>query len=103
MEIDITEFFYSECPSDFSASVAEIGRDAARDTWQAANEVAEDYNFVNDQNRDAIIDHFNSMGFSESEDMKHWLDSEINALLIQDISFVMRDYLGCFGRISGIS
>ena len=41
MEIDITEFFGSADPSEFSASIAETGfKDIGKRTWAAAKEYA---------------------------------------------------------------
>lgn len=100
MEIDITEFFNSETPSDYSASMAEIGRTAASDTWQAANEATEEYDFIkgNTEIRDAIIAHFVDMGFSEGDEMQSWPNCQINALLIQEISSLMREFNSGFGE-----
>lgn len=100
MEIDITEFFNSETPSDYSASMAEIGRNAASDTWQAANEAAEEYDFIKGdmEIREAIIEHFVSMGFSEGDAMQSWPNCQINAALIQEISSQMREFNSGFGE-----
>lgn len=95
MEINITEFFNNECPSDYSASRAEIGNNAGQDTWQAAQEC--DYNFMTDATRDNVREHFASFGAWSEDEIASWSDSELNALLIQDISSNMRDFLGGFG------
>lgn len=88
LEINITDFFNSECPSDYSASRAEIGDNAEQDIWQAANEC--EYNFITDDTREEVRTHFAYL-FAE---IASWPDSELNALLIQDISENMRDFLG---------
>ena len=95
LEINITDFFNSECPSDYSASRAEIGDNAGQDTWQAANEC--EYNFITGDTREEVRAHFASFGAWSEEEIASWPDSELNALLIQDISGNMRDLLGGFG------
>ena len=62
LELKITEFFNSECPSDYSASVAEIGWNAGANTFGAALEC--EFNFVNDETRQDI-----------SANMRDYLDS----------------------------
>lgn len=99
MDLDITDFFNSECASDYSASVNEIGRNAAADTWQAAKEASEEWDWIkgDDEIRQALRDHFKEYGAWSDDEIGAWSDSELNALLIQDISGNMRDYTGSFG------
>ena len=95
LEINITDFFYSECPSDYCASRAEIGDNADQDTWQAANEC--ECSFITDDTREEVRAHFASLVAGCGENIASWPDSELNALLIQDISGNMRDFLCGFG------
>lgn len=99
-ELDITDFFNSECPSDYCASVAEIGRSAGTDTWTAAIEASDDWDFIkeNAEIRQELRDHFKEYGAWSEDEINAWSDSELNALLIQDISGTMRDYLGALGE-----
>ncbi len=94
MEIDITDFFNTECPRDYSASIAELGPFAARDTWSAANDNAPDWAAFLDteEKRDAFKRHMRDMGFSEAEEFATWTHDQMTALFIQCISADMRDY-----------
>jgi hypothetical protein len=46
MQINITRFFNDAAPMDYSASVAEIGQNAGKDTWRAACDDASDWNML---------------------------------------------------------
>lgn len=92
MEIDITDFFNNEAPMDYSASVAEIGRDAGPDTWRAACEDSPDHMMLDtDDKRDAFKGHIKGFGAWSEEEVAAWSDVELNALLIQLISGDMRE------------
>lgn len=91
IELDITEFFNTECPRDYSASVAELGPTAGRDTWQAAVENAPEHHFVNDDNRDDVIAHFLAYGAWDESELEACSNDELCAMLIQDISSEMRE------------
>ena len=98
LELDITDFFNSECPSDYSASRAEIGHNAAMGTFQASLEAAQGYDFIKGdiEAREAIQNHFKAYG-SWEDDIESLPDIELNAVLIQDISASIREYLSDFG------
>ncbi len=92
MEIIITELFNNMAPKDYSASRAEIGQNAAMDTWQAAKDDAPDYNMLDtSEKKTAFIEHMTDMGFSESEEMEEWTDTELTALFIQLIAGDIRE------------
>jgi hypothetical protein len=91
IELDITAFFNTECPRDYSASIAELGPFAGRDTWQAAVENAPDHAFVTDENRDEVIAHFRAYGAWTDEELQAHSNDELCAMLLQDISGTMRD------------
>lgn len=93
MELDITEFFNTAAPMDYSASVAEIGRDAGPDTWRAANDDALDYSALLDtpEKRAAFIAHLRDMGFSDGEEMAEWPTLKLVALFMQLIAGDMRE------------
>lgn len=97
IELDITEFFNTECPRDYSASVAELGPTAGQDTWRAAVENAPDHAFVTPENRDEVIAHFRSYGAWSDEELQAHNNDELCAMLIQDISGTMRDFPGGMG------
>lgn len=98
MEINITGLFNNEYPSDCSASIAEIGIGASKDTWNASKEIAGDYRHINTYEKlEAFISHMVDSGFSEAEEMNKWSFVEIEALFIQMVCGDMREFLG-FGE-----
>lgn len=90
-EINITKFFNDECPRDYSASVAEIGNDAGPSTWRAANEAAEEYVFITDENRAEAVSYFRGFGAWSVGELEAMPNSELTALLVQSISGSMRE------------
>lgn len=95
MELNITRFFNEACPRDYSASVAEIGNNAGAQTWQAACDDVNDWNFLDtDEKRDAFRDHVRGFGAWTDEEIAAWNNDELNALLIQMISGDMREVPG---------
>src|SRR5260370_41693481 len=92
MEINITKFFNEAAPRDYSASRAEIGQDAAADTWRAANDDSEDYPILDTEDkREAFRAFAKSAGFSEADDFTTWSNEQLNALCIQWIAGDMRE------------
>lgn len=89
MQIDITDFFNTACARDYSASIAEIGRDAGADTWRAACDDAPDYPMLDTaEKREAFKAYISTWGA--------WNDAEIeamnlDALFLQSIAGDMRD------------
>lgn len=91
-ELDITEFFNNAAPMDYSASVAEIGKDAGRDTWAAACDDSTEYNILdNDEKRELFREFVRGFGAWEDDEIAAWTDVEINALCLQLISGDMRE------------
>jgi hypothetical protein len=92
MELNITKFFTESCPMDYSASIAEIGNDAARSTWQAANDDSDDFPMLDsDDKREEFRRYVKTFGAWEESEIRSWSDSELNALLIQMISSDIRE------------
>lgn len=88
MEIDITAFYNATNPFDFSASVAERGPNAARDTWAAALK-HRPHMLTTPEQREAFRRYLKSMGFSEpSESIP---EEELQALFVQEVSNAMRE------------
>lgn len=95
MELEITEFFNSCAPMDFSASVAEIGADAGPSTWRAAVEESTDSLILDtEEKREAFRDFVRSAGAWSDDEIKAWSHIELNALCIQWISGDMREPVG---------
>lgn len=95
MELNITQFFNSCAPMDFSASVAEIGRDAGPSTWRAAREESADSVILDtDEKREAFREFVRSAGAWSDDEIAAWSEVELNALCIQWISGDMREPVG---------
>lgn len=58
MELNVTHFFQTAAPMDYSASVAEIGNDAARSTWEAACDDSEDYPMLDSEEKREEFRHY---------------------------------------------
>lgn len=90
MELDITEFFNSARPEYYSASVAELGNDAGRITWENAI----DCEFVllkTDEEREAFRNFVRQFGDWSDGEIAAWSDEELNALCVQFVSGDMRE------------
>lgn len=95
MELDITAFFNSAAPREYSASVAEIGANAGPDTWRAACCDAPDYPILDtEEKRDAFRAFVRESGGWSAEEIAAWSDAELTALCLQWISGDMREPVG---------
>ena len=95
MEIDITNFFNNAEPFDFSASVAERGENAGRDTWNnAKREGAASPLLTTPEQLDALRSYVKGFGAWDDDEIAAWDDAECNALFIQLISGDMREIEG---------
>jgi hypothetical protein len=92
MEIDITSFFESADPFEFSASRAERGQNAGPETWaNAKREGAESPLLTTEEQFDALRDHVRGFGAWDADEIAAWDAAELNALFIQLISGDMRE------------
>ena len=92
MELNITHFFNTAAPMDYSASVAEIGNDAGPATWAAACEDSPDNMMLDTEDkREEFRAYVGTFGAWEPAEIAAWSDVELNALLIQLISGDMRE------------
>lgn len=84
-ELDITEFFNTVTPEQFSNSIANSGLDNIGSiTWNNAREEAQENPLFSECNRKAVIKFFD--GFGAWDDLEEWPIEDLNALLIQMIS-----------------
>jgi hypothetical protein len=95
MEIDITDFVETAEPSEFSASVAELGQNAGKITWANAKREAQNRPFplLMADDRDEFEAWIKGFGAWEDEEIAAWSLDECNALLIQYISGDLRELL----------
>lgn len=92
MEIRITHLCNAETPfRDYFASVAELGQDAGRVTWQAALDDAPDYALFSESDCDEIRDYFRGFGAWSAEELRAMGYQELQALLLQFIAGDIRD------------
>lgn len=89
--VDITDFVRTECMRDYSASVAEIGADAGRATWQACLENAPDWGFLKPENREEFAEWVAGFGAWTREEIAAWSDAELSALCFQWIAGDVRE------------
>ena len=94
MQINVTRFYNESAPMDYSASVAEIGANAGRDTWQAAKDDAGDWNMLDtDEKRQAFRDWVKPFGAWDDDEIVAWSDVELNALFVQWVAGDIRECL----------
>jgi hypothetical protein len=92
MEIEITSFVRNAKPFEFSASVAERGQNAGRETW--SNAVAQGAAaplLKSPAELQAIRDWAKATGAWDAAEIAAWDDAECNALFIQLVSGDMRE------------
>lgn len=90
MDINISAFWGEFCPSDYSASAAEIGQSAGPDTWRAACEHRNEWPVL--PNADAL-EAFRAMvrGSGFSDDVDTYEPEKLRALALQWLSGDIRD------------
>ena len=92
MEIDITLFVTEADPFEFSASRAERGDNAGRDTWNnAKRQGGEAPLLTTAEQLDAFRDYVRGFGAWEDDEINAWSETECNALFVQMISGDMRE------------
>lgn len=92
MEIDITSFFESADPFEFSASHAERGQNAGPETWaNAKREGSESPLLTTPEQLDALRSYVRDFGAWEEAEIAAWDAAECNALFIQFVSGDMRE------------
>ena len=92
MEINITRFFNEADPSDFSASRAERGEHAGRETWNAAKDEGADSPLLKtEEELAALRSYVKDFGAWDDEEIAAWDAVECNALFIQLVSGDIRE------------
>jgi len=92
MDINITRFFNEANPRNYSASQAELGKQAGQITWNNAVKDSPEYMFVTSENRAEFEAHFRGYGAWSEEEIAAWSDQELNALFLQDVSAEIREF-----------
>lgn len=94
MELDITEVFNKIVgePQLYSASQFELGPDAGKITWQAANVFSEDAPLLDtDEKQEAAITYFAGFGAWSVDELCGMGRQELSALLVQFIAGDIRE------------
>ena len=92
MFLNISTLWQSIAPMDYSASVAEIGRNAGPDTWRAACDDSADWLILDTAEKRAAFRVFvRSFGGWDDDKVNAWSDSELNALCLQWIAGDIRE------------
>ena len=86
MEIDITNLVRTAETHELSGSVAEMGKDAAKITWNNAVREASTTQLISQDDRDEFERWVREFGAWDREEIAAWSLDECNALLIQYIS-----------------
>lgn len=84
--VDITAFLKHECMRDYSASVAEIGRDAGPATWQACTENAPEWNFIPPDQLDYFREWLIPWGAWDRDEIAAMTPEHLQALCLQWIA-----------------
>lgn len=77
-------------PFDLSASIAERGENAARETWQNAKDAAGSLN-LDDATIEQLRDWFGEFGAWDDEERAAWSRDEVEALTLQYIAGDLRE------------
>lgn len=92
MEIDITSFFETADPFEYSASRAERGQNAGPETWANAKQHGADAPLLTTEKQlNALRSYVKDFGAWGAEEIAAWGATECNALFIQLVSGDMRD------------
>lgn len=91
MELNITKFFNNADHWHLCNSVAVLGNNAAKITWQNAQDSSNDFTFVTESNKSEFVDYFKQFGAWSREELENFSLVELNALLLQFISSDIND------------
>ena len=87
MEINITRFFKSANPNDYSGSIATHGPNAGPNTWGSAVSAFEKYPLINNNSkRIALRKHLAGFGAWEDSEINAWGNAQLNAMFLQLVS-----------------
>jgi hypothetical protein len=86
MEIDITNFVRTAETHELSGSIAELGKDAGKITWNNAVREAATTQLISKTDRDEFERWVREFGAWDRAEIEAWSLDECNALLIQYIS-----------------
>jgi len=91
MEIDVTTLATEGEMFDFSASVAERGRNAGPETWANAKAEAAARPLMSDDELPEFRDYMRGFGAWDEDEINGWSADECNALLVQLVAGDLRE------------
>lgn len=91
MELNITNIVNNTDPFNYSASNAELGPNAGKITWNAANRDADELLSGENFDREAYDKYFKGFGAWDKAERDAMSDTEFRALMLQFIAADMRD------------
>lgn len=90
MEMNVTNVVNGIRPMNYSASIMEIGQDAGTITW--SNAIDDSDHLIQGYDRAATIEHFADYGAWSSDELNASDDTELKAMLLQEIAAEMREH-----------
>lgn len=95
LEFDVTPLFANKLDAYMlSNSVANLGDNAGRITWDNALEAATEYPLVTDENRDEVIGWLKGWGAWEEGHLMQWNNQSLSALVWQFAAADYREHWG---------
>lgn len=91
MEIMINGLINDDMGS-LSGSRMELGDNAASITWNNSKNAASVLGYVNDENREEVIDYFAQYGAWALGDMITWSNQELCAMIVQEVASQCREF-----------
>ena len=90
MEMNVSNVVNGIRPMNYSASIMEIGQDAGTITW--SNAIDDSDHLIQGYDRAATIEHFADYGAWSSDELNASDDTELKAMLLQEIAAEMREH-----------
>lgn len=91
MEIDVTRLVTEADAFEFSASIAERGVNAGKETWANSLEEAKARPLLSDDQLDEARDWARDFGAWDDEQIDAWSADEVNALVVQYVAGNLRE------------
>jgi hypothetical protein len=94
MELDVTHMMQDsdEMPM-LSGSVAELGKDAGKVTWNNSKAYAAEKPLLEtDEQREAARNHFGEYGAWSDDEIAAWSEEELQAIVCQEVAAEIREF-----------
>lgn len=93
MDIEVTRMMEAiEDAPPLVGSVAELGRDAGRITWNNSKAFGREQPLLDTEaQRDAARDHFRGYGAWDDETIDNWSEEELQGIMVQEVAHAIRE------------